>query len=223
MADLTEPPLQPPPSQEAFQASRPGGLRLLPRTLAALLLVPCAPVIGVLGLGVALSMGRPVLFRQERSGLHQARFTLLKLRSMRSAFDAAGAPLPDEARVTGLGKFLRRSRLDELPGLWNVVRGDMAFVGPRPLLPETIAQLGERGRQRARVRPGLTGWSQVNGNTLLSLDEKVALDMCYIDNASPRLDMQILLRTFWVMLGGERRAPQIETPRVETCPSDAAE
>ncbi|WP_226637313.1 sugar transferase [Novosphingobium profundi] len=223
MVHPTDAPLQDTASHEPSPATRPGGSRLATRALAALLLVPCAPVIGVLGLGVALSMGRPILFRQERSGLHQTRFTLFKLRSMRSAFDATGAPLPDEARVTGLGKFLRRSRLDELPGLWNVVRGDMAFVGPRPLLPETIAQLGERGHQRARVRPGLTGWSQVNGNTLLSLDEKVALDMCYIDNASPRLDMQILLRTFWVMLGGERRAPQIETPRVEACPSEAAE
>ncbi|MBT0667215.1 sugar transferase [Novosphingobium profundi] len=180
--------------------------RFLPRIFAALLLVPCAPILVALGLGVGITMGRPILFRQARSGLGQKGFTLLKLRSMRSAFDADGHPLPDAERVTRFGRFLRRSRLDELPGLWNVACGDMAFIGPRPLLPETIAQLGESGRERARVRPGLTGWSQVNGNTLLSLHEKVELDLHYIANAGPRLDFQILARTLWVMIGGERRA-----------------
>ncbi len=177
--------------------------------------MPSAPIIAALGLGVALTMGRPIFFCQTRSGLGEAPFTLFKLRSMRNACDASGRPLPDEDRMTAWGRFLRRSRLDELPGLWNVARGDMAFVGPRPLLPETISQLGERGRERARVRPGLTGWSQVNGNTLLSLDEKVDLDLHYITNASALLDLQIILRTVWVMLGGERRtvaAPP--TPRV---------
>lgn len=190
--------------------------RIAIRALAAVLLLPVAPVVALLGLGVLFSMGRPVLFRQERAGLHGRPFTLLKLRSMREALDAAGHPLPDEARVTGFGRFLRRSRLDELPGLWNVARGDMDFVGPRPLLPVTIAGLGASGEERGRVRPGLTGWSQVNGNTLLSLDEKIALDLWYVRHASLWLDLRILALTAWVMIGGERRsraAPLATGPR----------
>lgn len=181
--------------------------RLAIRGLAAALLIPTLPLLAGLALGVRLSMGAPVLFRQERSGLDGETFTLLKLRSMREANGMDGRPLPDEARVTAFGRFLRRSRLDELPGLWNVARGEMTFVGPRPLLPETIAALGPRGIARGLMRPGLTGWAQVNGNTLLSLDEKIALDLWYVDHASPLLDARIVARTFWVMLGGERRSP----------------
>lgn len=169
------------------------------------MLVMVLPVVALLGLGVLISMGRPLLFRQPRAGLAGRAFVLVKMRSMRAAFDASGTPLPDDERVTAFGRFLRRSRLDELPGLWNVVAGDMALVGPRPLLPETIASLGNAGILRGTVRPGLTGWSQVNGNTLLSLDEKVALDLWYIAHASPQLDLRILTTTIWVMLGGERR------------------
>lgn len=179
------------------------------RLLAALLLLAVLPLLAVLGIGIVLSMGRPVLFRQRRAGLHGQAFTLLKLRSMREAAGKDGQPLPDEARVTRFGRFLRRSRLDELPGLWNVAAGDMAFVGPRPLLPETIAGLGQPGAMRGEVRPGLTGWSQVNGNTLLSLDEKIALDLWYVAHAGPLLDLRILALTAWVMVGGERRSPDI--------------
>src|SRR5690606_31422560 len=110
---------------------------------------------------------------QERSGKNGRIMTLVKFRSMRDVNDACGDPLPDEQRVTFLGRLLRRSRLDELPGLWNVVTGDMAFVGPRPLLPQTIAGMGRAGQERGKVKPGLTGWAQINGNTLLTLDEKV--------------------------------------------------
>ncbi|WP_395394142.1 sugar transferase [Novosphingobium sp. BL-8A] len=181
--------------------------RLAIRALGAALLIPTLPLLAGLALGVRLSMGAPVLFRQQRAGLGGQPFTLFKLRSMREANGPDGRPLPDEARVTGFGRFLRRSRLDELPGLWNVARGDMTFVGPRPLLPETIAALGTRGMARGHVRPGLTGWAQVNGNTLLSLDEKIALDLWYVDHAGPMLDLRILARTAWVMIGGERRRP----------------
>jgi len=179
------------------------------RLLATLLLLTLLPLLLLLGLGTLLSMGRPVLFRQRRAGREGRDFTLLKLRSMRDATGADGKPLPDEARVTAFGRFLRRSRLDELPGLWNVAAGDMTFVGPRPLLPETIAALGARGAARGRVRPGLTGWSQVNGNTLLTLDEKIALDLWYVDNASPLLDLRIVVLTLWVMVGGERRSREV--------------
>ncbi|MFC6623251.1 sugar transferase [Novosphingobium panipatense] len=176
------------------------------RGAAGILLMLALPLLVLLAGGVLLSLGRPVLFRQQRAGRGGVPFTLLKLRSMRNTCDASGRPLPDEARVTPFGRFLRRSRLDELPGLWNVVAGDMAFVGPRPLLPETIAALAMHGVQRGAVRPGLTGWSQVNGNTLLALEEKIALDLWYVAHSSPLLDLRILLLTVWVMVGGERRA-----------------
>ena len=185
------------------------------RFAAAVMLLLLAPVAALLALVSLISMGGPVLFRQERSGLHGQPFTMAKFRSMNNARDAEGSLLPDEQRVTAWGRFLRRSRLDELPGLWSIVRGDMAFVGPRPLLPGTIASLVERGRQRGQVRPGLTGWAQVNGNTLLSLDEKVALDLDYVRNASLGLDCRIILRTIAVMIAGEKRtgeAAMIDPP-----------
>lgn len=185
------------------------------RFAAAVMLLLLAPVAALLALVSLISMGGPVLFRQERSGLHGKPFTMAKFRSMNDARDAEGRLLPDEQRVTAWGRFLRRSRLDELPGLWSIVRGDMAFVGPRPLLLGTIASLGERGRQRGQVRPGLTGWAQVNGNTLLSLDEKVALDLDYVRNASLGLDCRIILRTIAVMIAGEKRtgeAAMIDPP-----------
>lgn len=175
------------------------------RLLAITLLVGLSPLLALLWLLTRMSQGSPVLFRQQRAGLGGKPFDIAKFRSMTDKRDANGALLPDEERVTAWGRFLRRSRLDELPGLWSIARGDMAFVGPRPLLPETIASLGERGRERGKVRPGLTGWAQVNGNTLLSLDEKVALDLDYVNNPSLGRDLVILMRTFWVMIGGERR------------------
>lgn len=183
--------------------------RLATRLLAAAALTALLPLLAILGLGVLISVGRPVLFRQGRSGLDGRTFILVKLRSMRESTGPSGLPLPDEDRVTPFGRFLRRSRLDELPGLWNVVTGDMALVGPRPLLPETIDGLGATGAARGKVRPGLTGWSQVNGNTLLSLDEKVALDLWYVSHASWRLDARILAMTIKVMAGGERRSTNL--------------
>lgn len=185
---------------------------LVARLLAALLLVALAPVILVLGLGVLVSMGSPVLFRQKRAGLGGEAFEMLKLRSMRDARAADGSLLPDDQRITPFGWFLRRSRLDELPGLVNIVTGDLAFVGPRPLLPETISDLGDRGVARGRVRPGLTGWSQVNGNTKLSLDRKIDLDLWYVEHRSLWLDFQILVRTFSVMVFGEKESRAAQEP-----------
>lgn len=173
--------------------------------LAAVGLVLASPLLLMLALLVLVSMGRPILFRQMRSGKDGRTFKMLKFRSMRDLNDRQGNPLPDEQRVTAVGRFLRRSRLDELPELINILRGDMAFVGPRPLLPYTIAALGEAGRQRGFVRPGLTGLAQVSGNTLLTVEEKLRYDLWYVRNRSLALDAQILMHTVRVVFKGERR------------------
>jgi len=173
--------------------------------LAAVGLVLASPLLLLLALLVLVSMGRPILFRQTRSGKDGRAFEMLKFRSMRDLQDRQGNPLPDEQRVTMAGRFLRRSRLDELPELINILRGEMAFVGPRPLLPHTIAALGEEGAQRGLVRPGLTGLAQVSGNTLLTVEEKLRFDLWYVRNRSFALDAQILMHTIGVVLKGERR------------------
>ena len=197
--------------------------RTLARLVGLILLIACMPLLLILGLVVLVLQGRPVLFHQMRSGKGGHPFKFVKFRSMRDLRDANGVPLPDDERVTAIGTFLRRSRLDELPGLWNVATGDIAFIGPRPLLPETITGLGERGVMRGQVAPGLTGWSQVNGNTLLTLDEKIDLDLWYIENRSLRTDCMVLIATVWVMLGGEKRSkaiPARPANRSNTQPAD---
>ncbi|WP_435419329.1 sugar transferase [Parerythrobacter aurantius] len=174
------------------------------RLIALVLLVLALPLMLTIALASALTQGHPVVFTQDRAGIRTVPFRLIKFRSMRDVRDSDGNLLPDAQRVTRFGSFLRRTRLDEIPGLINVARGEMAFVGPRPLLPETIKGLGALGAERCEVRPGLTGWSQVNGNTLLSLQQKVALDLWYIRNRSWLLDARIIGMTFVVMIAGER-------------------
>lgn len=172
---------------------------------AAAGLLFASPLLLLLGVLVMSSVGRPILFRQVRSGKGGREFEMLKFRSMRDLTDDSGVPLPDELRVTAVGRFLRRSRLDELPELINIARGDMDFVGPRPLLPHTIHALGEAGRMRGLVRPGLTGLAQVSGNTLLTVEEKLRYDLWYVRNRSVALDARILMHTIGVMVAGEKR------------------
>lgn len=179
-------------------------ISIISRLCALLLLLILAPALLLISLICIITQGRPIVFQQFRAGKGSRSFQLLKFRSMRNTRDKNGELLPDEQRVTKLGTFLRRSRLDELPGLVNIVRGEMAFVGPRPLMPITIEELGERGQKRCTIKPGLTGWSQVNGNTLLMLDQKVTLDLWYIDNRSALLDLKILLLTLLVVVSGEK-------------------
>lgn len=171
------------------------------------------PVMAMLALAVGLTMGAPVFFVQPRSGLGGAPFRLVKFRTMTDARDAAGRPLHDLDRTTALGRLLRRRRLDEIPELWNVLKGEMSLIGPRPLLPSTVEAMGEPGLKRGTVRPGLTGWAQVNGNALLSEQAKLALDLWYIEHRSLRLDMLIVLKTLLVILFGER-INQAEVRRV---------
>jgi lipopolysaccharide/colanic/teichoic acid biosynthesis glycosyltransferase len=159
-----------------------------------------APALLALALLVRLRLGRPVLFRQERPGRHGRPFTLLKLRTMRDLRDAAGEPLPDERRLGPLGRFLRRSSLDELPELWNVLRGDMSLVGPRPLLMEYLPRYTPQQARRHEVRPGITGWAQVNGRNALTWEEKFAHDVWYVDHVSLGVDLRILGATLLAVL-----------------------
>jgi lipopolysaccharide/colanic/teichoic acid biosynthesis glycosyltransferase len=177
---------------------------LIESCTAAVAIVLTAPLICAVATVTLLSLGRPVLFRQKRGGLGGKSFEMMKFRTMRDLRDSEGAALPDEARLSFLGRLMRRTRLDELPELWHIVRRDMSWVGPRPLLPETIQGFGALGEKRGAVRPGLTGWAQINGNTLLKADEKLLLDLWYVDNRSARLDLKIMLRTIRVIITGER-------------------
>lgn len=162
------------------------------------------PLMLLAAIAITLTDGRPILFVQKRSGRFSVPFAMFKLRTMTDRRDESGALLPDAMRVTPVGRFLRRSRLDELPALWNILRGDMALVGPRPLLVETVKGFHAAGHLRAVVRPGLTGWAQVNGNTRLTATEKLSLDLWYIANRTAMLDLLILVKTARVMLFGER-------------------
>jgi lipopolysaccharide/colanic/teichoic acid biosynthesis glycosyltransferase len=152
---------------------------------------------------VRLRLGSPVLFRHLRPGLGGEPFTLLKLRTMRDLRDEHGELLPDEVRLTPLGRFLRRTSLDELPELWNVLRGDMSLVGPRPLLLEYLPRYSRDQARRHEVRPGITGWAQVHGRNALTWGEKFDLDVWYVDHLSLGLDLRILLRTPRAVLGRE--------------------
>jgi lipopolysaccharide/colanic/teichoic acid biosynthesis glycosyltransferase len=170
-----------------------------------LALVLLSPIMLLAGGLVLVSLGRPILFRQWRSGRGGVPFRMVKFRTMRELRGTTGALLPDAARTTRMGRFLRRSRLDELPELVNIIAGDMDVVGPRPLLPGTVAAMGEDGMVRGLIRPGLTGLAQVSGNTLLTADEKLAFDIGYVRHRSWRLDWTIVLRTIGVVIMGERR------------------
>lgn len=154
-----------------------------------------APVILVLAIIIKLSLGSPVFFRQQRPGLLGMPFRMLKFRTMKDAFDSQGNLLPDSERLTPLGQFLRSSSLDELPELWNVLKGDMSLVGPRPLLMEYLPLYSPEQYRRHEVRPGVTGWAQVNGRNTLSWEDKFALDVWYVDNRSLWLDIKILFLT----------------------------
>lgn len=158
-------------------------------------LVVFSPVFVILTLLIRRKLGKPVLFRQMRPGLKGVPFEMLKFRSMLDAADPDGVPLPDKERLTSFGKKLRASSLDEIPGLWNVVKGEMSIVGPRPLLMEYLPLYTAKQSRRMDVRPGITGWAQINGRNGLTWEEKFALDLWYVDNQSLWLDLKIVLRT----------------------------
>jgi sugar transferase EpsL len=177
--------------------------RLFDVVVAGALLVLLAPLLGAVAVLVTITMGRPVLFRQQRPGLHGDVFTILKFRTMAVATDAKGDPLPDVLRITPVGRLLRRMSLDELPELVNVLRGDMSLVGPRPLLTEYLPRYTKEQMRRHDVRPGITGWGQVNGRNAVTWEEKLAFDVWYVDNRSLRLDLRILRMTVRYVVKGE--------------------
>jgi lipopolysaccharide/colanic/teichoic acid biosynthesis glycosyltransferase len=171
----------------------------------SLALVLTAPVMAVAMLAIRLeSRGHPI-YRQRRVGMDGGSFDLLKLRTMVDGAENIGAGLAindNDPRVTRVGALLRRTSLDELPNLLNVVRGDMSFIGPRPTIPAQVAQYTERQRGRLQIKPGITGWAQVNGRTALPWSERIELDLYYIEHRSPSLDLRILWRTVAIVLGG---------------------
>ncbi len=166
-------------------------------------LVLFAPLFAVIALLIRLDSSGPVFFRQVRPGLHGKPFVLYKFRTMREAFDGEGKPLPDEKRLTRLGRFLRSTSLDELPELYNVLKGEMSLVGPRPLLMEYLDRYTPEQARRHEVKPGITGWAQVHGRNALSWEEKFRLDVWYVDHRSLLLDLKILLLTLWKVLRRE--------------------
>jgi lipopolysaccharide/colanic/teichoic acid biosynthesis glycosyltransferase len=193
----------------AADLSRPTGRRGLAAkraldlvvALAGLVLI--APILIATALAVRIRLGKPVLFRQQRPGLGGRPFDLLKFRTMTDARDADGQPLPDDRRLTPLGRLLRRTSLDELPELINVLKGDMSLVGPRPLLMDYLPHYSPEQARRHEVRPGLTGWAAVNGRNATSWQQRLAQDVWYVDHRSFALDCRILLMTVAKVIGQE--------------------
>ena len=177
--------------------------RIVDFSIAGIALVLLAPLMALVALVIRCSMGKPVLFRQVRPGLNEKLFTCWKFRTMREERDAEGKILSDSQRLTPLGLFFRRTSLDELPQLWNIVRGDMSLVGPRPLLAQYLAYYTAEEKRRHLTRPGLTGWAQIHGRNYLSFQKRLAMDAWYVDHVSWRLDVRILLATVWLVLTGK--------------------
>jgi sugar transferase EpsL len=169
--------------------------RFLDLAVAGTGLIVLSPAMLAVAALVWAFMGRPILFTQVRPGQGGRLFTVYKFRTMSDATDARGRPLHDAERLTGLGRFLRRTSLDELPQLWNVLRGDMSLVGPRPLLVEYLPLYSPEQARRHEVRPGITGWAQINGRNAQSWEERLSLDVWYVDHRSLLLDARILWRT----------------------------
>jgi len=169
--------------------------RLLDIIIASTALIILSPLYAFVTYKVKKNLGTPVLFRQIRPGLHGKPFEMIKFRTMKDAVDARGNSLPDSERLTLFGKMLRSTSLDEMPELWNVIKGDMSIVGPRPLLTEYLPLYNEEQAKRHNVRPGMTGHAQVNGRNAISWEEKFKLDTWYVENQSTLLDFKIMFKT----------------------------
>jgi sugar transferase EpsL len=182
--------------------------RLFDIMVSCIIVVLTVPAVLAIALLVRWRLGSPVLLRQSRPGLHGRLFTLYKFRSMSDARDDVGGLLPDAQRLSGFGRVLRASSLDELPELWNVIKGDMSFVGPRPLLVEYLSLYSPEQARRHEVKPGITGWAQVNGRNRLSWPKRLEMDVWYVDHRSFLLDLKIILMTVWKVLRREGISPE---------------
>lgn len=185
--------------------------RILDISVASVALLLFSPLIALLSLVIWSSMGRPILFHQERPGLNSRPFRMMKFKTMCDSFDEDGNQLPDRMRITKIGAFLRSTSLDELPELWNVLKGDMSLVGPRPLLKEYLPLYTQRQLKRHQVRPGITGWAQINGRNSISWNEKFEFDIWYVENQSLWLDLRILFLTFIKVIKREGISAEGET------------
>jgi sugar transferase EpsL len=174
--------------------------RLVDLTGASVLSVLLSPLLAGLALAIRLTMGRPVLFRQQRPGYKGEPFEVYKFRTMKDAVGPDGEPLPDEERLTKVGVLMRQLSLDELPQLWNILKGDMSFIGPRPLLMEFLRWYSPEQMRRHDVKPGVTGWAQVQGRHDIPFSKRLALDVWYVDNRSLRVDLKIVGLTFLKVL-----------------------
>jgi sugar transferase EpsL len=179
--------------------------------LVAIICIILSPLILIVASVVRLKLGSPIFFRQRRPGYRGEPFLMTKFRTMNNQYDGSGNLLPDSQRMTWIGKLLRSTSLDELPELWNVLKGDMSLVGPRPLLMEYLPLYNERQARRHEVRPGITGWAQINGRNAISWEEKFELDVWYIDNQSLWLDLKILLLTLWKVVRRDGISAEGET------------
>ena len=177
--------------------------RLLDIVIASIALILLSPLYAFVAYKVKKNLGSPVLFRQVRPGLNGKPFEMIKFRTMKDAVDAQGNPLPDSERLTPFGKMLRATSLDEMPELWNVIKGDMSVVGPRPLLMEYLPLYNEEQAKRHNVRPGMTGHAQVNGRNAIGWEEKFKLDTWYVENQSTALDFKIMLKTVQKVIAKE--------------------
>lgn len=182
---------------------QPIGKRILDVTISILALALLSPLLFIIGVLVYFRLGKPIFFRQQRPGLYGRPFTLYKFRTMRDARAADGGLLPDADRLTPFGRFLRSTSLDELPELLNVLKGDMSLVGPRPLLMDYLDRYTPHQARRHEMRPGITGWAQVNGRNALSWENRFDLDVWYVDHCSLSFDLKILALTIWKVLKRE--------------------
>ncbi|GAB4180497.1 MAG: sugar transferase [Coleofasciculaceae cyanobacterium] len=173
------------------------------RGVAAIALAILSPVLLAVAIAIYIRMGSPVLFAQPRPGKKGRIFTFYKFRTMTSDRDSEGNLLPDEQRLTAFGQFLRHTSLDELPQLWNVLKGDMSVVGPRPLMVEYLTRYNPQQARRHDVKPGITGWAQINGRNTITWEEKFKLDVWYVEHWNLWLDLKILLQTVWKVLQKE--------------------
>jgi len=177
--------------------------RVFDLTLTIPAFIVLLPILAIIAISVAVLLKPPIFFRQVRPGFHGRPFRLLKFRTMTNAKDTTGVLLPDEDRLTRFGRFLRGTSLDELPALWNVIMGEMSLVGPRPLLMQYLDRYTQEQARRHEVKPGITGWAQINGRNAISWEEKFKLDVWYVDHQRFWLDMKIVALTIWKTLKRE--------------------